>query len=110
MTKEEIVAMKAGLDLDDAVHRQVMGKGEPSLIHPLPKYSTDISPAMQVVEKLKQDWDSIELIWDVGAWDICLEKYGTHQKIFFLGEEAGETYEKLPEAICKAALLAKLHL
>jgi len=109
MTKEEILAMEAGLKLDDAIHRQVMSKGEPSLIHPLPKYSEDILAAWSVIEKMKENWDCIELIWDVGAWDICLENYETHQR-FYLGKEAGETYEKLPEAICKVALLTKLHL
>lgn len=71
------------------------------------KYSTDILAANDVLEKLKERWDCIELIWDVGAWDICLENYTTGKE-FCLGKEAGETYEKLPVAICKAALLSKL--
>jgi len=68
-------------------------------------YSTDISAAWLVVEKLKKDWDCIDLIWDAGAWDMCLENYDSHRK-FYLGKESGATYEELPEAICKAALIA----
>lgn len=143
MTKEEILAMKPGEELDrlvvievmdepipnftpnDALGLQLAGspvrspkgnwvclcvydKGDIPTWYSLP-FSTDILAAWQVVDILKENWDCVELIWDVGAWDIVLENYETHQK-FYLGSEAGETYEKLPEAICKAALLTKLNL
>lgn len=73
----------------------------------LPNYPEDISAAWQVLEKLKKEWGCITLLWDVGSWDIILESYDTC-KTFFLGKESGLTYKELPEAICKAALLAKL--
>lgn len=73
----------------------------------LEDYSRDISAASQILEKLKKDWDCIDLVWDVGAWDMRLENYDNHRE-FCLGKESGTTFEELPEAICKAALLAKL--
>ena len=74
---------------------------------PVP-FSTDISAAWRVLEKLKRDWGCIDLIWDAGAWDISLENYDSHRK-FYLGKESGATYEELPEAICRAALITRLN-
>jgi len=75
----------------------------------LPHYSTSISDSFIVEQKLQEKWDCIDLIWDCGSWDIHLEKYGTLRD-FYLGKEAGETYEQLPEAICRTALLSILEV
>lgn len=131
MTKEEILAMKPGNELDDMVASEIMewqqggDEGEvwldkedhytdyfvtgraPGISDCYWKPSTDISAAWQVLDELKKKWDCVLLVWDVGVWDIHLENYTT-RKEFYLGTEAGETYEKIPEAICKAALIAKI--
>ena len=72
---------------------------------PVP-FSIDISAAWRVLETLKKHWDCIDLIWDAGAWDISLENYDSHRK-FYLGKESGATYEELPEAICRVALMTE---
>lgn len=72
----------------------------------LEDYSRDLYAADQVLNKLREEWVFIDLIWDAGAWDIHLENYFSHRK-FYLGKESGATYEQLPEAICKVALIAK---
>lgn len=116
MTKEEILAMGPGEELDALVGKEIMEwtpeEIEVNMLNSPHHFSwspsTDISDAYsEVLEKLKEKWDCIELTWDVGAWDIHLENYSAGKELY-LGREAGETYEKLPEAICKAALLAKL--
>jgi len=61
-----------------------------------------------VLPKLKKEWDLIELIWDVGAWDIHLEKYTSPSKHFYLGKEVGKTFEDLVKAIYKT--IEKLYL
>ena len=53
-----------------------------------------------LLPKLMDKWDLIDLIWDAGAWDIYLENYTTGEN-FYLGLLAGETFEKLPMAICR---------
>ena len=124
MTKEEILAMEVGEKLDAFVAEIVMGiqgwfkysTGYHPKAYP---YSTDISAAWQVVEK-------------EGAWDIKKrfrphpdDPAGsggrpTYQATVFLSDydpyedalinkRTGRSpwYWQLPEAICKAALLAK---
>jgi len=149
MTKEEILAMEAGPELNKLVAEQIFGKkviivkylsgysalddkpesenykecyatvfqdGETVLyadylpdfvvrVDLLEDYSRDFSATTLVLDRLKEDWNSIDLIWDSGAWDIRLENYLTHRKLY-LGKESGATYAQLPEAICKAALIA----
>lgn len=116
MTKEEILAMEVGPELDLEVALKVIG----IIPYKAESYSTDILAAWQVVEK-------------DGAWDIKKRfrphpddpalsgGRPTYQAICFLSdynEYEDELINKrtgrspwcwtLPEAICKAALLAKL--
>ena len=126
MTKEKILTMEAGEELDRTIAESLgytvvksssTGKLEILLLQEdtgayffqseLPKYSTDLSAASQVLNELKKEWDCIILLWDVCAWDIVLENYDTHKK-FYLGKESGMTYEGLPKAICMTALLVRL--
>jgi len=126
MTKEEILAMKPSKELD-AQAAKLLGKpvyknregrwlirtGSKSLDRaPLP-YSTDISAAWQVVEKLTEDWKlkgkpiSIEVIYDCGAYETKIETWNEkkpdwNEPIF------SSSCREAPEAICKAALLTKL--
>lgn len=142
MTKEEILAMQAGIELDililenvleyqretriepSKVYEQITGRNycwrkETSVFQRPPPYSTDISAALQVMEK-------------DGAWDIKKRfrphpddpagtgGRATYQAKCFLSDY--DPYEDelinkrtgkspwcwgLPEAICKAALLIK---
>lgn len=105
MTKEEIWAMEAGLDLDFQVDIKVMaGKGG---YLGCPGYSTDISATWQVVEKML-----------FGKWRYDLsfnEREQKHEARFIKYRKAldyiavfAHSQDKLPEAICKVALLAKL--
>jgi len=133
MTIEEILAMKPGNELDALIGKEIM-EWTPEEIevnmlssphHFSWSPSTDISDTNKVFDKLKEEWNRISLIWDVDTWDIHLEDYeeclvsehkghfGSSQLIrttkreFYLGKVAGETYEELSVAICKAALLTK---
>lgn len=125
MTKEEILAMEAGAELDDIVASKIMeweqggDEGEVWLDHCTDyfvtgrapgssdyywKPSTDISAAWQIVEKMES----------LG--------YGHKHLEYSQRPEAGIAWmfmqpgrgifeakaKKAPEAICKAALLAKL--
>ena len=121
MTKEEILKMAAGNKLDAQIARGIFGKqiandgiwkeyvlgrgrltdasGKFDLIL-LEPYSTDISAAWQVVEKIRTIDTYIEISngWQPEQfWRVKLTPEGI--------DAWGRT---LPEAICKAALLAKL--
>ena len=102
MTKEEILAMEAGIDLDLLITKEFfsdVGYHE---------YSTDISAAWKVVEKLL----TVVNIVDVWGSYIGQEHGGFYCRIrggITLGLEfTVGPYQGAPEAICKAALLAKL--
>ncbi len=99
MNREEILAMKPGPELDALVAKKVMGwieMDEPEstrLLYRMPKwYSTHIGPAWLVVEQLKDRFRGIE--WYTIEW----------RASFGIGAYA----PTVPEAICKAALLAVL--
>ena len=121
MTRDEILAMEAGRELDALVAEKVMertlmdglggtairvvyyGKDTP---HPLPYYSTNIAAAWEVVAKIKPDIDggiAVEWLIDGGddrAW---------HTEIWTRGEKYRQYCSFAPTAplaICRAALLA----
>ena len=102
MTKEEILAMEADLDLDFQVDIKVMdGKGG---YLACPAYSKDISVAWLVVEKMQEQGlaKTFTLYWGKGWW--CFFEYYD-----LAGNPIYATRGKtVPEAICKAALLTKL--
>lgn len=147
MTKEEILAMKLGPELDTLVAEKVMGHPMPDIIPDdaldlylagtpihydswtcvcrydegdIPKwipdpYSSDISAAWQLVEKLAENWEenrkpiSIEVIYDCGANETRIEtwnedKHDWNEPIF------SGSCAAAPEAICKAALIAKIQM
>lgn len=100
MTKEEILTMEAGRELDNLV-ADTFNLPQVDSIQKWILYSSDILAAWQVVEKLKLDGDIysfvyylVEILWikEYGAVD-ALEQLFT---------------KVTPRAICKAALLAKL--
>ncbi|MBA7716372.1 hypothetical protein ES703_125443 [subsurface metagenome] len=68
-------------------------------------YSQDISAAWRVLKKLREDYWCIEIKIADGCW-VIMELLRTPP--IRVEVDAGTPFEKLPEAICKAALLAKL--
>ena len=115
MTKEEILIMEAGIELDILVAESIMGyqvfAGMTSATSPLIittsqvlSYSRDISAAWQVVDKLKEEkLLFIDIFWDYEAWFCRIEDID--------GKTIGASElacDSAPEAICKAALLAKV--
>ena len=129
MTKEEVFAMEAGRDLDVLVAEEILGievewdyspldpnhvlprlpfhKGESRVAidssahgveNTIYKYSTDISAAWQVVEKMLPP-SQIHRCLDDTYWVVF--GFNTMIKPHIEAKTA-------PEAICKAALLAKL--
>ena len=108
MTKEEILAMKSGRELNVKVAEKVMGYqvildktfGEmerytdsegKSVYRPLQNYSEDMSAAQQVLERIK-------------ALNLKINPFGNGSG------ELRDTSELTPEAICKAALIAMLEI
>jgi hypothetical protein len=102
MTREEIESMVPGRKLDAFVAKYVMF---PRHSHPIEEvqgwcdhYSTQISAAWQVVEKFP-------------FWKITLVKNRVDNRVYIEKEDGSGYFAKelpIPEAICKAALLAVL--
>jgi len=105
MNEEEVLAMEAGIELDIAVHQKVVCRKASNLLHPLPKYSGNVLATWQVLRKLREEYWCIEIKIADGCRVImellrCLP--------IRVEVNAGTPFEKLPEAICKAALLTRL--
>lgn len=128
MTKEEILAMEAGRKLDKLVHEDVMKqcwhdwvaeqsdsnvtgvicskcRSKPIYAQGMvnyPLYSIDISAAWQVVEKMEElGWGFTLVTSDRVARCFPLS-FNKPSSKWVIGK-------KIPEAICKAALIAKLN-
>jgi hypothetical protein len=102
MTREDILAMPAGRELDALVAEKVMGYKYTSDFDRLFKPSTDISAAWEVVEKF-----NTYRMQKLRDNDHRLVDGKVHQ--CFLGKNGNCAYgHTAPEAICKAALLAVL--
>ena len=116
MTRDKILAMPAGPDLDALVAAKVMGwarKGpylvpleltarllEAHQVPDVPCYSTDITAAWRVVEKMKDDGDVFIEWWRDGEWTVARKPLG------FRGEGDVISAPTAPLAICRSALLA----
>jgi len=121
MTTDEIISMKPGRVLDALVSEKVMGWHtfspiDPRYDHsvsangnrrnfafdlhgkykPFPLYSTDTEAAWTVVEELRKRYLHIEIMTDEEKWKV---RTNADDWVFALD---------IPEAICKAALLAVL--
>ena len=88
----DIDKMEAGLKMDELVHTEIM-EGELVDGYWFPEYSTDISAAWPVVEKM----DCGFIQWDVGVFEVELTKE------CITGFASANT---LPLAIYRAALKA----
>lgn len=130
MTKEEIFAMEAGEELSQKVAEEMMGEcyhqhwdgdrdsitclkcGESRFYHQRSQaYSIDISAAWQVVERFSKRGFRLDFEVIPGDKDI------TNYCNIYPGEIDGARRQTgvipgnfMPEAICKAALLAKLKI
>lgn len=111
MTREDILAMKPGRELDDLVARKVMGwtytRVEDGFGHPpgkgferIPLYSTDIAAAWEVAEKTKLLEKYVLYENQYFGWSVSENDYGDLHSI-----GNGRTPQ---EAICKAALIEKI--
>lgn len=124
MDREMILKMEPGRELDALVAEKVMGytierftfrcdgMSEETMIwlqaenkYNQVSFSTDISAAWEVVEKMKQN-----------EWSVTIQAYGNepnevteYEVTFgFLNEKPAAAVKSAPEAICKAALIAVL--
>ena len=120
MTKEEILAMEAGRELNALVDEEIMhtsyelygrkfyGAGKE---FPL-AYSTDISAAWQVVDKMSQDGWRIRITERAESskqhWGVCFIDYRIKDLRRVDRPVKCAFHQEIPEAICKAALLARL--
>jgi len=95
MTRDEILAMKPGRELDALIAEKVMGWSWGIIGDLIPAYSTDISAAWEVVEEMG-DCLHLRQHGEQGEWEAWFCGYPN-------SKAHGET---APEAICKAALLA----
>ena len=112
MTRDEILKMEAGRELDALVAEKVMGipvkigviTGEPyhaKFGYLLPEYSHNIKHAWEVLDKVKSGdpmvtFNSIDNKWLCGIW-------------FKSRKQASIAYaDTVPLAICRAALLATI--
>lgn len=109
MTKSEMIALDPGRELDAHIAVMVMGFKEVTIVGKhyftdpidtsLKEYSTDISAAWEVVEKMP-----VDIIHPYAGFR--LTKLVNSVIVSFDGTEV--TGKTAPEAICKAALLAIL--
>lgn len=117
-TREQLDSMSAGKELDKMVAEKVLGckcyypavfgantsYPDSTKLIPLPNYSTDISAALEVVEKMRKN----KIYLDIRVWPEeyqVLPHQDEHNKLI---EHCIVKSPSLPEAICKAALLASL--
>ena len=98
MTKEQILAMEAGSDLNWLICTEVFGGKTLGSVKP---YSTDISAAWQMVEKMVAEYGDFVIDYDDsyngGKWSASVDKL-----------RVGVLAKTAEEAICKAALLTKI--
>ena len=112
--------MKAGRELDALVAEKVMGhsvlvlEGHPFIYHPegyqqaVPKYSTDVADAWEMVDKLSKDGYFMHIYghdarWSVGYISPSLSRRWNKEKVEIEGLCKSES---APLSICLAALKA----
>ena len=107
MAKEEILAMKAGLDLNLLVCKVVFGNKTFGSVRP---YSTDISAAWQVVERMIAQTSDFDIGSTIGGSNLdkfFCKFYDVAENRYLITATYTVTGRTIPEVICKAALLAK---
>ena len=99
MSKQEILTMEAGGKLDELIAEEIFHRVYKARVMPC---STDISAAWQVVGRLVKRYVFDLYFDDVGDCWVC--------KLFDGQQEYKGYGQAAPEAICKAALIAKRRL
>ena len=107
MNKEAILNLKPGRDMDALIAEYVFKWGKNKIYHELkmvrhdlsylPYYSTSISSAWTIIEKLVEQGDYINIIPTADSYNIEYD----HEREIINAKTA-------PEAICKVALLIML--
>ncbi len=108
MTRDEILAMKPGRELDSLVAEKVMGyttygqfRDKDGVRVMIDRYSTDIAAAWEVAEKMTSLFWEMNLDTGSKSNTTKVEFYRTFDQTFHV-----VVANTAPEAICKAALLA----
>ncbi len=98
MTRDEILKMPAGREMDKLIQSFVMGGLPPVrmdwIMSYIPNYSTNIAAAWEVMEEMRRRNRPISIYTSVGGW----------MTNFDFGAISSD--ESAPLAICRAALLA----
>ena len=119
MTRDDILNMPAGREMDALIEKLVFCHApyldsldiwrvavDENMERVLPKYSTDIAAAWEVVEKFdRTSWDVniySQTESDVPTWEVALYEY-FENGVGRIGKAEADT---APLAICRAALLA----
>ncbi|MEK4355175.1 hypothetical protein MKX41_30770 [Paenibacillus sp. FSL R5-0475] len=103
LTREEILAMEPGQELDELICNHIFDLEMVAHVH----YSSDISAAWEVVTHLMNDHK------DVLVQGVSFEKNRLFDCAIYEHEDelaVTSMQSSAPEAICKAALLAVLNL
>jgi|GEM_PF-3264926 len=112
LTRDDILAMKPGRELDRQIGEHIFGFKNilnvadywfiDDLNTSLPSYSTDIAAAWEVAEKMSEEWPQFSIARVDTGWCVMwgFDGYGWPNVTVATAPEA------IPEAICKAALLA----
>jgi len=101
LTREEVLSMVAGRELDELVAEKVFGYESITYDNsPYKPFSTDIASAWEVVKKLEKDQFYITLHTMQAN---CLVEVFFKNEILAVNKSA-----TAPEAICKAVLLLKI--
>jgi hypothetical protein len=102
MSRDEILNMPAGREMDVTIGYHVMGLVAPPEIYP--EYSTDIAAAWEIVAKHPHYFQLVrsnETGWRPSPWGAMLWRCR-----FYAPEKFEARAETAPLAICRAALLA----
>lgn len=118
MTRDEVLAMKPGRELDALVAEKVMGWqifGDEG-VHPRHKDLFDKTPHWSMLREYPCYSEKIAAAWEVvGKINDCLhlKEHGVKGvwEVFFCGYHGSiVSADTAPEAICKAALLAVMEV
>jgi len=106
MTKAEILAMKPGPELDALVGNDVMEWGRGAW-----RPFEDIAPGLKRSEQFRPStrlYDAWEVVEKMNSPYIIASTEDGDQSWVHFGNEANAAVGEVTEAICKAALIAKL--
>lgn len=103
MTREEVLAMPAGREMDELVAELAMGLETPFCMDDVPHYSTEIEAAWAVVEKMA-DAGRVVILKADGLRDGTFNPRWT----VLIDSQPRTDADAAPLAVCRAALLARL--